>query len=118
MEFRPHCFCPSKNAIDGIVTGAEGRDFAIEGDITGAFDNINHSILMKILKTKIKDKCFLHQISSGFLAAIMDNGVEKNTIRGVTQSSIVSPIIFNIYIHEFDKIIVDKLIPEYIPSAT
>ena len=30
-------------------------DWAIEGDIKGAFDNVNHEILLNILSKKIKD---------------------------------------------------------------
>jgi len=38
---------------------------AIEGDIKGAFDNVNHKILIKILKLKINDKKFLKLIETG-----------------------------------------------------
>jgi retron-type reverse transcriptase len=117
--FRPNCSCA--NAIDNIVEGAKKNDFdhALEGDIEGAFDNMNHQILIEILRKKIKDKHLLQLIKEGLTAGIMDDGTEKDTILGVIQGSIVSPIIFNIYMHEFDKYIINDILKEYItPNST
>lgn len=109
--FRPGCSCA--NSIDSIVNGAEGTDFVIEGDIEQAYPSMDHQILLKILKTKISDKKFINLIKTGLSAGLMEDGIEKDTIIGVTQGSIVSPLLFNIYMHEFDKYIVDELFPQY-----
>lgn len=50
---------------DAIVRVAErtltqGFTTAIEGDIEGAYDNVNHEILLKILSKRINDKHFIN----------------------------------------------------------
>jgi len=109
--FRPGCSCA--NSIDSIVDGAEGTYFVIEGDIEQAYPSMDHQILLKILKTKISAKKFINLIKAGLSAGLMEDGAEKDTLIGVTQGSIVSPLLFNIYMHEFDKYIVDELFPLY-----
>lgn len=113
--FRPKCSCST--AIDAIVEGAEGTDYAIEGDINAAYPSMDHNILMNILKSKISDKHLLNLIRNGLKSGLLEEGVEKDTIVGVTQGSIVSPLLFNIYMHEFDKYIINELIPSYQPHT-
>lgn len=52
-------FRPNKsphNSIEKLQKNLSGRTFAIEGDIKGAYDNVDHDLLIKILKKKVKDK--------------------------------------------------------------
>jgi retron-type reverse transcriptase len=52
-------------AILRLQTEAQNTQWCIEGDIKGAYDNVNHDILIKILSEKITDKKFLQFIESG-----------------------------------------------------
>jgi len=55
------------------------------------------------LEFKITDKKFIKLIIQNFQAGIMEKGKFEHTIIGVPQGGITSPILFNIYMHEFDK---------------
>ena len=78
-----------------------GLSMAIEGYIKGAYDNVDHDILLKILSHRILDKDFLKLIYQGFKCGLLDQGQYQDTITGVPQGGIASPILFNIYMHEF-----------------
>jgi retron-type reverse transcriptase len=52
--FRPNLGC--WDAIERIVNMGQGINQVIEGDIKGAYDNVDHEILLKLLNTRIKDK--------------------------------------------------------------
>jgi retron-type reverse transcriptase len=101
--FRPGKGC--QDAISQITTYAKSMDFAIEGDIKGAFDNVSHEILINILRKKIKDEKFLKLIKGGLKCGIMYLNYREDSNIGTTQGSVVSPLLYNIYFHEFDKFI-------------
>jgi len=74
----------------------------IEGDIKGYFDNINHHILAELLKKQIKDHnlidLYWKLVNAGY---VNDGKYEKNNL-GVPQGGVLSPLLSNIYLHEFD----------------
>jgi len=82
---------------------------ALEGDIKGAYDHVNHQKLIKILEKKISDKKFLKLIDKGLKQNIIFNEKRQANLVGTPQGGIVSPLLFNIYMHEFDDHITNKL---------
>jgi len=108
--FRPNVGC--WDAIQHYTRFGQTCTFAIEGDIKGAYNNVNHKKLIQILKKRITDKFFLTLISKFLKAGIMDEGRYVHSLIGVPQGGIVSPILFNIYMFEFDKY-VKSLIDEH-----
>lgn len=55
--FRPHRSCHT--ALTQVQEKFTGVKWFIEGDIKGFFDNINHDILVDILKERISGRAFL-----------------------------------------------------------
>ncbi|SFC01766.1 group II intron reverse transcriptase/maturase [Ruminococcus albus] len=106
--FRP--YRAQKHAIRDIVNviNSTGRSvdkavWAVEGDIKGCFDNINHRILMnKLWKIGIHDKRVLKIISQMLKAGYIDRGIYYMTISGTPQGSIISPLLANVYLNDFD----------------
>jgi retron-type reverse transcriptase len=101
--FRPNQGC--QDAISHIQMYAKQMDFAIEGDIKGAFDNVCHDRMIEILEQKIKDKKFLRLIKGGLKCGVIFLNYRQDSDLGTTQGSVVSPLLYNIYFHEFDKFI-------------
>lgn len=105
-------FRPNKSpnhSIEDIRRNETGSTFAIEGDIKGAYDNVSHEILIKIIRKRITDEKFIQLLYSGFKAGIVDDYRYIDTFLGVPQGGIASPILFNIYMNEFDKFILNSL---------
>jgi retron-type reverse transcriptase len=93
---------------------------AIEGDIQGAYDNVNQEILIRILRKRISDEKFINLIKNGCKCGMLDQGKFIDTLTGIPQGGIASPILFNIYMHEFDEFINNELnnsIQEYNEST-
>ena len=99
--FRPNRSC--QTALFEIKSTCRGTKWVIEGDITGCFDNVDHDILLQILSRKISDGRFLELIRRFLKSGYFEFQQFKNSLSGVPQGGIISPILSNIYMHEFDR---------------
>lgn len=98
--FRPNKSC--QTALHQIKSNGKGTSWIIEGDIEGFFDNINHEIIINILKRKIDDGRFLELIGRFLKAGYMEDRKKYQTWSGTPQGGIISPILANIYLNELD----------------
>lgn len=99
--FRPSKSCHSALAeIEGTFTGSK---WFIEGDIRSFFDDIDHKILIKILRKRIQDETFLGVINKFLKAGYIDHGIHHKTYGGTPQGGILSPLLANIYLNELDE---------------
>lgn len=106
FEKSSHGFRPNKSchtALNSIQKSFTGAKWFIEGDIKGFFDNIDHKIMIGILSKRIKDEKFLRLINKFLRAGYMEEWQYHNTYSGTPQGGIISPILANIYLDEFDK---------------
>jgi retron-type reverse transcriptase/5-methylcytosine-specific restriction endonuclease McrA len=101
--FRPNKGCNS--AIRRIRINAHGMDHCVEADIDGAYNNVVHDKIIKILRKRIKDEKFLKLIKEGLRSGMLTDGTYEDSFIGTPQGGIASPILFNIYMNEFDKFV-------------
>jgi group II intron reverse transcriptase/maturase len=99
--FRPERSCHT--ALKQIKCEFTAVKWFIEGDIKGFFDNINHQIMVALLRKRIKDEYFLALIWKFLKAGYLEDWVYNKTYSGTPQGSIISPLLSNIYLNEFDK---------------
>src|SRR6266542_1166169 len=90
-----------------------GTVWFIEGDISDCFGSFSHEILLGILAEKIRDQRFLRLIRHMLKAGYMEDWVYRDTLSGVPQGGVVSPILSNIYLDKLDEFVERELIPQY-----
>jgi group II intron reverse transcriptase/maturase len=105
--FRPGVSC--NEAIQKVKDLAKGSDFALEGDIEGAYNNVQHEKMVETLRERISDNKFLKLIRQLHKSGIMEDDITKDTTLGIPQGGIASPILFNIYMHNFDMFVERRL---------
>ena len=85
--------------------------YAVEADIKGYFDNIDHEQLLEMLRQRIDDEAFLGLIRQWLKAGILEiDGEIIHPETGSPQGGIVSPILANVYLHHvmdqwFDQVV-------------
>jgi group II intron reverse transcriptase/maturase len=102
-------FRPGRRAMDCIracqtrITTQNKYLWIIEGDIRGCFDHVQHSILLKLIKRRVRDKRVIGLIAAMLKAGVMEDGLLQTTAEGTPQGGILSPLLANVYLHEFDR---------------
>ena len=106
FEWTSHGFRPNRSchtALKSLQNNFNGAKWFIEGDIKGFFDNIDHNVLIEIMKGRIADDRFLRLIRKFLNAGYMEEWQFNKTYSGTPQGGIISPILANIYLDKFDK---------------
>jgi RNA-directed DNA polymerase len=103
--FRPGRSCHTAMAHLHQMTAPRQKKmhWVIEGDITGCFDHIQHKILMRVLRRRIKDNKLLGVIWQMLRAGVMEAALFSKTSEGTPQGGIISPLLANVYLHEIDQ---------------
>jgi len=109
--FRPQRGCHT--AFREIYHTWSGTTWFIEGDISQCFDKLNHELLIKTLEEKIHDGRFIRLIQKLLDAGYMEDWTFNQTLSGVPQGRVVSPILANILLDKLDTFVENVLIPQY-----
>ncbi len=83
-------------------THTKGR-WVIEGDLASYFDTVHHRLLMRCVRKRIRDKRLLSLLWRFIKAGHVDRGLFRAASEGVPQGGVISPILSNIMLHEFDE---------------
>lgn len=108
--FRPQRGCHT--ALQEIQTW-KGTRWFVEGDISKYFDTIDHQILLQILGTNIHDERFIRLIGNMLKVGYVEDWKFNQTISGTPQGGVISPLLANIYLNEFDQWVESSLIPRF-----
>ena len=106
--FRPyraqkHAIRDIINVINAATCSPDQPVWAVEGDIRGCFDNIDHRILLKkIWRIGIHDKRVIKMIQQMLKAGYIESGLMNGTEVGTMQGGILSPLLSNVYLNDFD----------------
>lgn len=104
-------FRPKRNAHQAITKIREASRkyyWVVDVDIKGYFDNINQKKLMKLLEKKISDRRILKLIHKWLEAGVMEDGHFRDSVTGVPQGGVISPLLSNIYLNVLDTLWVKK----------
>ena len=98
-------FRPNRSAHEALEEIRQwtnrGFKFVLDADISGYFDNINHEKLLEFVHERISDRKILKLIRKWLKCGVVGE-VKENEI-GTPQGGVISPLLANIYLHEFDK---------------
>ena len=85
----------------------------IDIDLKNFFGTIDHKLLEETLREKITDEKFIRYIIRMFKAGVLSEGDLRIDDEGVTQGSICSPILSNIFAHKVLDEWVERIIQPY-----
>ena len=93
-------------ALDQVRQNTWKRDWVIDMDIKGFFDEVSHELLMKALRRHVSEKWVLMYIKR-WLESPIETESKKQVYcegKGTPQGGVISPLLANLFLHYvFDK---------------
>ena len=89
-----------------------GITCVIDCDISSFFDNLQHEVLLTLLRKRVNDGSLLRLIRRMLEAGIMDGKELVFPEKGSPQGSVISPLLANAYLHE----VLDKWFAEVVTA--
>ena len=105
-------FRPGRNAhqaLDQVQAALKaGRCEVYDADLASYFDTIDHARLMQQLERRIADRSVLRLIRLWLRCPVVeedDDGQRRTTHprQGTPQGGVISPLLANVYLHDFDR---------------
>nr|WP_172689207.1 group II intron reverse transcriptase/maturase [Enterobacter cloacae] len=75
----------------------------IEGDLSSYFDTVHHRLLMKAVRRRVSDARFMSLLWKTIKAGHIDVGLFRAASEGVPKGGVISPLLSNIMLNEFDQ---------------
>lgn len=106
--FYPHSYGfrkgRSQHQAIGVIQQAKraGYEYVVDLDIQSYFDTISHEILLEKVRDRIADGRILGLIEGWLQAGIVEDDQFHETVQGSPQGGVISPLLANIYLNEFD----------------
>lgn len=105
-------FRPQRSAKDALREVdrllQEGYKYIVDADISKYFDTICHTRLLIKIKDKISDNRMIALIEKYLKQNIIEGLKEWESEKGSPQGAVLSPLLANIYLHDFDCIMVEQ----------
>jgi group II intron reverse transcriptase/maturase len=102
-------FRPGKNAHQAILRAKEyyeeGYIYVVDIDLAKYFDTVNHDILIDKIREYIADERVIKLIRKYLKSGVMVGGLVSATIEGTPQGGNLSPLLSNIYLTSFDRLL-------------
>ena len=83
--------------------GRQGYRYVLDADISGCFDNLSHSAIMRELSDVVADGNILRLVEKFLRAGVMEGGKLRPTRVGTPQGGVASPLLSNILLTPFDR---------------
>lgn len=94
---------PGRSALDALATTRKRcweYDWAVEFDIVGLFDNIDHELLFKAFDHHFEEKWLRLYVRRWSQAPVqLEDGTLEERKAGVSQGGVISPILANLFLH-------------------
>lgn len=99
-----------KQALEATRVRCWRKDWVLEFDIKGLFDNIRHDYLMKLVKKHAKQSWVVLYIERWLKAPFqMQDGTIVERTSGTPQGGVISPVLANLFLHyAFDDYMVKE----------
>jgi group II intron reverse transcriptase/maturase len=106
FELHSYAFRPGRgthDAIAAILVAIERHPcFVFDADIEGAFDHINHAVVLEKLQAAPAIRRTIH---AWLTAGVMDGEVYSASETGIAQGGVLSPLLMNVALHGMEEVV-------------
>lgn len=77
--------------------------WVVDMDLSKCFDRLDHDLILGTIRKRVTDGSILYLIKSFLISGVMVGGNWQASDIGSPQGGVISPLISNIYLNEFDQ---------------
>ena len=74
-------------------------NWILDADVSGFFNNLDHSILREFISRRVTDKGICRLIGKWLNAGVLEDDILSYPEKGTPQGGVISPLLANIYLH-------------------
>ncbi|MBX7236925.1 MAG: hypothetical protein K1X65_21265 [Caldilineales bacterium] len=105
-------FRPGLGTQDAAAQVAAHRDqglqWVVDADIDSCFDSIRRGRLLRLTARRVQNRHVLGLIEAWLEARILNTASGRPAAAAVAQGGVLSPLLANVYLHEFDRAMVGR----------
>jgi RNA-directed DNA polymerase len=101
--YRPGRSCHQAVAKAEMFINKYGLIHVVDMDLSKCFDRLDHDLIIEGVNRKVSDGSVLKLIRKFLTAGVMKDGAFEETEIGSPQGGVISPLLTNIYLDQFDQ---------------
>lgn len=98
-----YAYRPGKSALDAVNKARElcfKKDWVIDLDIKGFFDNLDHDLVLKAVRRHTDQKWIILYVERWLKAPLqLEDGTLRDRTAGTPQGGVISPLLANLFMH-------------------
>lgn len=80
----------------------------VDMDLSKCFDTLDHELIIKFMRKRVTDGSVLKLVEKFLKSGVMSGGVTHEVMEGSPQGGVISPLLANIYLNEFDQFMMKR----------
>ena len=80
----------------------------VDMDLSKCFDTLNHELIIKFMRKRVTDGSILKLVGKFLKSGVMSGNVIHEVTEGSPQGGVISPLLANIYLNEFDHFMMKR----------
>lgn len=101
--YRPEKSCAKAIAKAEMFMTKYNLKYVLDMDLSKCFDTLDHEIIIDSFNKRVSDGKVLNLLKQFLKSGVVEDGGLKPTETGAPQGGVISPLISNVYLDEFDK---------------
>ncbi|EDM28975.1 probable reverse transcriptase/maturase family protein [Lentisphaera araneosa HTCC2155] len=101
--YRPQRSCHQAIAKAQLFMRKYEMKHVVDMDLSKCFDTLDHSLIIKCFRKRVSDGSILNLIEFFLKSGVMNKGEFEPSELGSPQGGVISPLIANVYLNEFDQ---------------
>lgn len=84
------------------------REWVVDMDLSKCFDTLDHDLILKAFRKRVSDGSILKLLRMFLESGVLDGDGLQPTEVGSPQGGVISPLVANVYLNEFDQFMMKR----------